>query len=496
MHRALLLVLLSFTLAACTPTVQHGPLLQKPAPGDAHVFAGAMVFDSRAAAFVGPKDVYTAGPRIVAVLDAGAPAPAAGAQAVRHDVSGRYLLPGLVDAHVHVIGSGAAPWDQVDVPAEDNLESYLRAGITTVFDLGGMGNELEHLAEQTESGAILGPRIYHAHLHITAPGGHPIPLVSELSPFPINMLVPYAVPQVAAAEDIPGVLDDAIAAQADYIKVVYDRMPTDAPRLSLELLTELVAQAHQRGKKVVAHIGSAQNAVEAAEAGVDLLAHGVYRTPVSQAQARRIAKTGTPMIFTTVVWDTVAAHGNRTWRPSTLDRLFVAEEQYRNLSEIPDDAPETLQVLTLETARNQRLWVPNIKTLHAAGVPLWVGTDSSLPGNYPGASLLRELELLTNAGIPPAQVLQAATLRPAEWIDADPMFGVIEPGASADLIVTAANPLDDLETLHRPRHILARGRLTAPVIAGGEKPPVDADAPPKTPAAPAPPAEQKSAPAE
>ena len=99
------------------------------------------------------------------------------------------LIPGLIDAHVHLSGSGSVPWENIKGDIEYNLQAYLYAGITTVYDLGGLGNEIDKVAKKVESSSIIGPSIYHTHIPITVKNSHPIPLTEEMLPWPLKSVV-------------------------------------------------------------------------------------------------------------------------------------------------------------------------------------------------------------------------------------------------------------------------------------------------------------------
>jgi imidazolonepropionase-like amidohydrolase len=391
-------------------------------------------------------DVLVQGDRIVWVR------PAAAAESRPPNVTvipgaGRTLLPGYVDTHTHLTGSGAAMWAPKDANMPHNLEAWLYAGVTTIYDLSGFPSDIKAQKEAVEAGDIPGPRIFFTGLSATGVGSHPIPLAKAMLPWPTSSLVDYLAPQPTTTDDARAFVDDTLEEGADYLKVIYDRIPKDGARMEPEIMRAIIARAHERGAKVFVHIGTADEAVTACEAGADVIAHGPYRSEVTESQARALAAKPCPVIATMAGWVGVHGIATRAYQPSPLAREISPPSI---LDPVTGAAPEGHEkpaafVDMEDTVRRYReVWPLNVQRLHQAGVPLFIGTDSPLPGSYPGSSFHEELVLLADAGIPAETLLWAATAGAAQLLSDDPDFGTVAAGKAADLVLVQGDPTLDI----------------------------------------------------
>lgn len=377
------------------------------------------------------------------------------------DGSGKTLMPGLIDAHVHLTGSGSVPWANKKANVEHNLQAYLYTGITTVYDLGGIGKKLEKLATKVESGKLPGPTVYHAHIPITVRNSHPIPLTQELMPWPLSGMVNGLVPTVDDPSKADALVRKYAQQNIDYVKAIVDEIPPGSPFMSTDQLKAIADAAHAKGYKVFVHIGSPQNTLDAIEAGADILAHGVWRGELSTDQAAQLAATNIPVISTIAGFVNVDAINRGQFEPRAADEKLVSGEVLD-----PVTGPNGRDVQKEEamgaffgdvTARHPHLR-PNFERMIEAGVVLIVGTDSNLPGTYAGATYLQELQLLSEAGMSNFDILAGATSRAAGLFLDQPGFGTVAEGQTADLLLLDGNPLTDLAVLKAPAMILKAGR--------------------------------------
>lgn len=376
------------------------------------------------------------------------------------DGKGKTLMPGLIDAHVHLSGSGAAPWANYPADMPHNLQAYLYTGITTVYDLGGISKQIEKLADQVEEGKLLGPTIFHTHVPITVKNSHPIPLTKELMGFPMRAFVNSFVPTVDSPEKAPELIKKYVRQEIDFVKVIVDEIPPGSPQMSREELAAVVAAAHAEGYKVFVHIGSPQNAVDAVDAGADILAHGVWRGKLSPEQARHIAKSGVPMIYTLSGFTNVDAIQQGAYQPGPEEEKLVSPLVTEPVT--GDRGKEAHSHGALESffesvVHNSPHMVPNLKLLLEAGVPIIVGTDSNLPGTYAGASYIQEMGLLQDGGMTNFEVLTGATYLASKLFIEEPDFGLVEEGFRANLLLLDGNPLKDLDVVKAPALILKDG---------------------------------------
>jgi imidazolonepropionase-like amidohydrolase len=349
----------------------------------------------------------------VAALDARL-TPPAGVPVV--DARGGTVLPGLIDAHVHVF-PGA-------------LQSALRSGVTTELDMfadPGVVSALAQRASADPSAADL----RSAGIGATAPGGHPTRLVTQglLAPFP-------TVAGPAQAEDFVAA---RVAEGSHFLKVVLEDGTTTGhpcPTLTADTVQALVGAAHARGLLVVAHALTQAHALLAVGAGVDGLAHLFLDEPLSPRFLDAAAHRNVFMIPT--LTSLAARSGHHRGRALAADP---------HLGPALDPRERTVLTMDFPVGPGARADLAHAMTtvsrLHRAGLRLLAGTDASSPGTAHGASLHDELHLLVQAGLSPAAALAAATSAPAAAFGLTDRGG-IAPGRRADLVLVQGDPEHDI----------------------------------------------------
>lgn len=414
--------------------------LVAPAPTQTTLIRDVSVFTGLDATPLLNRDVVIEGDRITAITPTGEATPAA-ARVV--EGRGRTLLPGYIDAHVHLTSSGAAPGQDVPTDVEHNLHAWLYAGVTTVFDLAGDASTVRDWRDKARDGEIIAPRIYHTHLPITVDDSHPIPLTEALLGAPLSWFVGWVVPTIDEADDAPDLVEDVLDEGADYVKITVDELPPGTAEMSDPLLEALVRAARAQGSRAVVHIGDIHKGRVAADAGASMLAHLPWRTPITDDDAQALAATGIAMTATLAGWHATAALAEGTWQPTALDRE-IHPAALLDLGAGKGDVDPLIAKAFSATLAARPSWAPTIARLHAAGVTLLVGTDAALPGVYPGSSFHEELRRLVEAGVPPAEVLMGATARAALWAEDTPDYGTVEVGKVADLVLVEGDPLTDI----------------------------------------------------
>jgi imidazolonepropionase-like amidohydrolase len=320
-------------------------------------------------------------------------------------LEGGFLMPGLVDAHVHV-----------GFPEE--LARYLDYGITTVRNMRGGPEHLQWRADVQEG------RRPGASLYTSGPtlGGSPL-----LNP---------AFVAVDTVEAAAAVVAEQKAAGYDCIKV--------HSRLKPAVFEAVAAAARGHGLPVVGHVMPEVGLEAALKGGQASLEHAFDLEPVARQPLDQMAKR-------------IAAAGARVG--TLLTATYEHTPPAASLAELLRQPPAPFHA---PGPRGRGL----VQALRAAGVRLLAGTDASLPPMQPGEALADELRYLVEAGFTPYQALRAATVEPGEFLAAhagppEPR-GVVEVGAPADLIVLDGDPLRDVQAALRPRTVMVRGRLHAP----------------------------------
>ncbi|MFB9687967.1 amidohydrolase family protein [Amycolatopsis plumensis] len=333
------------------------------------------------------------------------------------DARGGTLLPGLIDAHVHLLPG--AP------------RQALTFGVTTVLD---MFSKPDTVAEALAAGPGAAD-VRSSSIGATAPGGHPS-----------LMYAPF--PTVTGPRDAERFVADRIAEGAAHLKVLYDDGrggPMPMPSLDVPTIAALTEAAHAAGLVVAAHVSTARAAVDLLPTGVDVLAHVPFDA-LSAHQVAAIAAAGVAVIATLSIADGFPG-GSLLDEPALVSRLgpawcAVLERQAQRW--LPPQLPD------FAAARD------NARRLHEAGVPVLAGTDAPNPGTVHGASLHRELGHLVAAGFSPSAALTAATARPAD------VFGLadrgrIRPGLRADLVLVAGRPDEDITATRQVSAVWKQG---------------------------------------
>ena len=373
---------------------------------------------------------------------------------------GATLVPGLIDMHGHITTTTGPSWDFSMPDPDAAMLAYLYAGVTTIFDPSDSSDEEFERRDHVASGTKLGPRIFTTGRIITAPEGHPRALVRELAPWWISWyLLDKVATGVANNAEAIAAVNDRVDAGADAIKIVVDSIPLHANQLDPPLVKSIIQHAKSRGVRSVAHIGTTQDAIVAAEAGVALWVHGVYKERIPDQMISKLVAYDIPVVTTSEVFD---RYGRALLGPidsTKLEKEIVAKSVLDSFWPAPDDFElgefQAWQTLMSETI-DVRL--DNVARLHAGGAIILAGSDVQ-SGVFPGASLHRELATLVKAGMTPAQAIRAATLDSARFLadGQEPDSGIIAVGKRADLLLVEGDPSADIGALQNIREVFLQG---------------------------------------
>lgn len=388
------------------------------------------------------------------------------AEVIRAD--GKWIIPGLCDAHVHFFQSGGLytrpdiidlrtfvpyaeelSWIRAHLP--DTFARYLRCGITAVVDVGGpMWNfEVRDLARKT----ALAPRVAVAG-----------PLISTYQPTALTTddapIIKVESPEAARA-----MVRQQAARKTDLIKMWLIVNPRQDPRMHLPLVQAVVEESHAHHIRVAIHATELETARMAVEGGADILVHSVFDAPVDQAFVDAMKKNGTIYVTTIMVRErydqvlgqktTLTKEDLELANPHTVSTLY-------DLNKIPPEEIPARRVRPPQAFEPTPVALENVKKLHDAGITIAAGTDAGNIGTLHGPALFYELELLARAGLKPIDILTAATLngaRVAGWSD---RLGSIEEGKLADLVILNSNPLEDIRNVSDIHGVIKDGRLFMP----------------------------------
>jgi imidazolonepropionase-like amidohydrolase len=406
MHRSPLSLLLALA-AACgaAPRVADGP----PPADSSFAITNVAVFDGERA--LGRTNVVVRAGRVAAI---GTTAPPPGLTVI--DGTGRTLLPGLIDAHAHV-------------SSDAGLHEALQFGVTTLLDMfTDVGFVRSHRAQRDLLARTELADLYSAGAPVTSEGG-------------MGTQFGFPFPTIAGPDEAPAFVRARLAEGSAFIKILYEPDAGIVTTISAATLAAVVTAARAQGAITAVHITSLAGAHAVADAGADGLAHIFSDRATDDAL---IAKLVARHLFVT---PTISAHaylGGRGLGPALAadPRLapWLTAGQRKQLLDPPPgkDDPMAPYLVRFDLARA----IDNVRRIHAAGVPILAGDDAASFGVI-GVALHGELELLTRAGLTPAEALTAATLAPARafrLVDR----GRIAPGARADLVLVDGDPLTDI----------------------------------------------------
>jgi len=430
MLRALpILILLSTAAHAATPAPAAEVLLLR---------ADRVIVDPRQPPR-GPSTLVVRGDRLVSVLDGldATPALAEGESAREIDLRGRTVLPGLVDSHVHLTGEPATPWwrDAIDTPEQAaisgvrNAALTVRAGFTTVRDLGGNRQAPHALRDAIAAGTVPGPRMLVAGQSISIVGGH-----GDANGFnPEATAVLSGGNICTGADQCAQRVREMSRAGADVIKLAATGGVLSQQNRGLDQhfsgaeLKAIVDTAHLLGLKVAAHAHGPRGIEAAARAGVDSIDHGTY------IDARGVE----------------AMLASKTFLVPTLSPTIAYRER------IGSGAYTAI----VEAKIRQRLAATgkNIAAARKAGIRIAFGTDAGVSDHGRNAE---EFPLMVQyGGMSARDALASATVEAADLLGLGDEIGTLAPGKSADVIAVEGDPLADVAALQQVRFVLARGRI-------------------------------------
>jgi imidazolonepropionase-like amidohydrolase len=390
------------------------------------------------------------------------------------DATGKFLIPALVDSHVHLTGASEPAGSR-----EFFLPLLLANGVATVRDMGGYLESLVPLRRDIRRGRRLGPEIFFAGPYLD--GSPPS--------FQPSLVVGNA---VEAAEDVHTLVQQGV----DFIKV--------QSVLSRDAYFAIAATARREHIAFAGHVPDRVTAAEASDAGQKSIEHltGVLRAcsrdepslmreqfqPASKnattessharemAWERELLRTYSDEQAGTLIAKFVH---NQTWQVPTL--ILLRNDAYRAaetdlsadplLRFVPRAIVEKWKQVGLTQDRlmneddfdlREKLFAQSmqvVKQMQSSGVSILAGTDSAAPYVIPGFALHQELALLVKAGLSPMQALQAATKNPADFLGQGKIQGTIEPGKTADLLLLNANPLADIHNTQKIHAVIVRGNV-------------------------------------
>ncbi len=353
------------------------------------------------------------------------------------DLRDQFVLPGLIDSHVHLTfqSSPTSRLDAVTKSAVDRAfdgvvyaKRTVRAGFTTVVDLGSETQSINALRDAIATGKVTGPRIVAAG-GVAAHGGH-----GDIHGYRQEIMDLFRAPTLCSgADDCARAVRVAVQRGADIIKTASTGgvMSNTAAGLGQQMshaeLVAIVETAHRLGRKVAAHAHGTDGVNAALRAGVDSIEHGTY---LDDESIRLFKAKGSYLVPTLLAGDTVARQAETAeWMP----------------------APVRAKARTVGP-----LMVAATRRAHRGGVRIAFGTDSAVSAHGENA---REFALLVKAGLTPLDAVRSATVWAAAHIGLEQEVGKLTTGMTADIVAVKGDPLADVASLETISFVMARGAV-------------------------------------
>lgn len=385
------------------------------------------------------------------------------------DAAGKTVLPGLIDVHVHLGGTGGFldDWTKFDpnVFVERALESYVYCGVTAVRSVGDQLDLMLRLRQTFGTGEKLGSELFFCGPLFTAEGGHGTEYAKYLPPplqarFTSQFLRMPKTPDEARQQ-----VDELATEHVDAIKAVLEQgVPGQLfNRMDINVLRAVVEEAHAKKLPVAIHCGNAADVTDAIAVGADSIEHGSFVDEIPDAAFVDMKTKGIAYDPTLSVVEglTNFARGDTSLLKRSLVQQVTTKDLLIGTEHAAADKTSKLREgishhpMSLATANN------NLLKAWRAGVTLVTGSDAGNPMVMHGPTVQHELELWLAAGIPADQALQAATLNSAKLLRADNRIGTIEPGKEASLLIVDGNPLQDIHALSAISFVIMKGEWVA-----------------------------------
>ena len=348
------------------------------------------------------------------------------------DLTGKFIVPGIINAHGHV-----------DANRDPQLRQYALYGVTTTTNMGFDPDDIAAFKAEQKRGNLRGARILTVKYRFMS---EPFKPGSE-----------YKTPDEARAK-----VDEIVGKGADFVKVWIDSQNGKLVKLSPEFCAAVMDQARKHGKITMAHVYEYADAKMIVDKGVNILAHNVRDQEIDADFVATLKRRNVSVISTLAREEGMFVYGEA---PAWIDDPFFRKGLSAERLAILKTKKREEQAKDPELARNKRAFEIdkiNIKKLSDAGVRVALGTDS---GGAPDRFFIqgffehRQMELMIQAGLTPMQVIQAFSKNAAETLGIDKEFGALAKGKAADLLVLEKNPLENI----------AHMRTIQAVYLGGKK---------------------------
>jgi imidazolonepropionase-like amidohydrolase len=431
------------------------------AAGPVTVYKGARLIDGTGHAPVENSVLVVQDGKILAVGPATTAVPK---DATVVDLTGRTIMPGLVNAHGHLgltKGDSLNPENYNHDNVAKQLAQYEGYGVTGVLSLGLNRVILYDWRNEQKAGKLPGADIFIGDRGIGVMKGAP----------PLNV-ADEQVYRPSTPDEARAAVKEMATRHPDMLKIWVDDLFGSAAKMPPEVFSALIAQAHaatdeahKHGLRVAAHVFYLADAKALLNAGIDAFAHSVRDTVVDPEFIAAIKAKGIPYIPTLSLDESQFIYAEDP--PWASEPFFTAAVDPVLIAKWKSEDYRTKLAANATTPKNKAAsanGLKNVKLLFDAGVPIAMGTDSGgLMSRIQGFGEHRELQLMVQAGLKPMDAIVAATRNSSAVVGATDR-GTLEPGKRADFLVLAANPLDDIHNTTKLVTIYHGGSAVTPIV--------------------------------
>lgn len=357
------------------------------------------------------------------------------------DLKNAYVLPGLIDSHVHITGE-TSPTERIEAFEDSDVDvafkgaafalTTLKAGFTTVQDVGGPNDSVFGLRDAIARGAVPGPRLRASGSSVAITGGH-----GDINGYSAQVMAALTGSSICnGADDCRRAVRQQIKEGADVIKitatggVLSNTAAGLEQQFSDEELAAIVEAAHAMGRKVTAHAHGKSGVDAALRAGVDSIEHGTYLDAESIALFR---ENGATLVPTVLAGATVTGWTNEPWLP----------------------APSRAKAVIVGP-----LMLDMLRRAYEGGVNIAFGTDTGVSRHGDNA---KEFALMVEAGFTPEAAIRSATVVASEHVQMSKDIGTLEAGKFADLIAVTKDPLKNIKELEDVDFVMKGGEIITPL---------------------------------
>jgi imidazolonepropionase-like amidohydrolase len=431
------IVLVALAVAAAAPAIGQTPLSSAGSSSATYIYAGTLL-DRPGQSPRGNSTIIVRSGKVAEIRAGFVPAEG-GAELI--DLRNSFVLPGLIDMHVHLWGIGGDPMrERLEAMTRDGFDNEmtavanarvtLEAGFTSVRDLGGDPRGIRALRDAVDAGIVEGPSITNAGRMISVTGGHGDPgngLTEDIA----DMMHSKAVNICDGPDDCRRAVRAQVALGARVIKFaatggVLSNVSGGLGRaMTPDEMRAIVETAHALGRKVAAHSHATEGTRAALEAGVDSIEHGTF---LDDATIKLFKVKGAYLVPTEIAPVAALAQARGGALPPAT--LAKAEEAAAAMA-------------------------ANHRRAYAAGVKVAFGTDTGVSKHGDNAT---EFALLVKNGLTPSQAISAATVSAADLLGRDDI-GMLTPGKTADIIAVSGSPLEDVTRLEHVEFVMHKGTV-------------------------------------